>query len=311
LRRIGLASFVALTLAPSPCPAQVLPSFEELALRVNLDDQLQVEDRSGAKATGRLTRLTRNDIVVQTEAGERRFTSDDVRAVAVRDHPLRKGALIGTAVFAVLGALAVCSHEEDGGCSIAGPLAAAPIGAGVGLAMGAIVSRIRTVYRAPENRPSTPPLGGVADLHASLLQDLALRVNLDDQLRVEDTLGSQITGRLTRLTADEITLRTPAGEKHFARETVRRVSVRRQPLRVAVLIGAGVGVAIGAVAGCTGSEREECADASIIGGAFGAGLGLATGALIHRTTIVYPEQRTFVLPAISRGAVGVRVARRW
>jgi hypothetical protein len=89
--------------------------------------------------------------------------------------------------------------------------------------------------------------------------------------------------------------------------------VRHQPLRMAVLIGAGVGAATGAVAACTGPNREECVDAPIMAGAFGAGLGVAVGALIRRTTIVYPEPetRTFVLPVISRGAVGVRVSRRW
>ena len=114
-------------------------------------------------------------------------------------------------------------------------------------------------------------------------------------------------------TADEIILQAAAGEKHFTRETVRQVAVRRQPLRMAVLIGAGVGAATGAVAGCAGPDREECADAPIVVGAFGAGLGLAVGALIHKTTIVYPEpeQRTFIVPAISRDAVGVRVSRRW
>jgi hypothetical protein len=37
------------------------------------------------------------------------------------------------------------------------------------------------------------------------------------------------------------------------------------------------------------------------------------GALIHRTTVVYPEpgRRTFAWPAISRGAVGVMVSVRW
>ena len=82
---------------------------------------------------------------------------------------------------------------------------------------------------------------------------------------------------------------------------------------MAVLIGAGAGAATGAVAACTGPEREECADAPIIAGAFGAGLGLAVGALIHRTTIVYPEaeKRILILPMISRDAVGVRVSRRW
>jgi hypothetical protein len=172
---------------------------------------------------------------------------------------------------------------------------------------------MRTVYRAPENRASVPRSAGAIGVQASLLEDLALRVNLNDRLLVEDTAGGKTTGRLTRLTADEITLHTAAGEEHFTRETVRQVAVRHQPLRMAVLIGAGVGAATGAVAGCAGPDREECADAPIIAGAFGAGLGLAVGALIHKTTIVYsePEKRTFVVPAISRGAVGVRVSRRW
>jgi hypothetical protein len=172
---------------------------------------------------------------------------------------------------------------------------------------------MRTVYRAPENRASVPRSGGTIGVQASLLEDLALRVNLNDQLRVDDRSGTGTTGRLTHLTADEITLQTAAGEKHFTRETVRQIAVRRQPIRMAVLIGAGAGAAIGAVAGCAGPDREECADGPIIAGAFGAGLGLTVGALIHRTTIVYPEPEklTFVVPAISRGAVGVGVSRRW
>jgi hypothetical protein len=316
-RRTGLASFVALMLvAPSQGSAQALQSFDDLPLRVNLDDQLRVEDQSGGKATGRLTRLTADEIAIQTEAGEKRFTRDTARAVAVRGHALRKGALIGAGMFAVLGMVALCSREaregSSGNCAI-GLLSFPPFGAGVGLAMGALIPQMRTVYRAPENRASVPRSGGTIGGQASLLEDLALRVNLNDQLRVDDRSGVGTTGRLRHLTADEITLQTAAGEKHFTREIVRQVAVRRQPLRLAVLIGAVVGAATGAVAGCAGPDREECADAPIIAGAFGAGLGLAVGALIHKTTIVYPEpeQRTFIVPAISRGAVGVRVSRRW
>lgn len=137
LRRMGFVPFVALMLlAPSKGWAQMLQSFEDLALRVNLDDQLQVEDRLGVKATGPLTRLTRDEIAIQTDAGEKRFTSDTIREFAMRAHSLRKSALIGTGEFAVLGALAVCSHEGGRDCIIVGPLGAAPIGAGVGLAMG-------------------------------------------------------------------------------------------------------------------------------------------------------------------------------
>lgn len=73
-----------------------------------------------------------------------------------------------------------------------------------------------------------------------LPERLALRVNLNDRLRVDDDSGRRTTGRLTHLTADEM-------------------------------------------------------------------------ALIHKTTIVYPEpeKRTSIMPAISRGAVGVWVSRRW
>ena len=103
-------------------------------------------------------------------------------------------------------------------------------------------------------RASVPRSGSTIGVQASLLEDLALRVNLYDQLRVDDRLGSRTIGRLTRLTADEITLQTAAGEKNFTRESMRLVAVRRQPLRMAVLIGAGVGAATGAVAGCAGSQ---------------------------------------------------------
>ena len=94
---IVLSAFILL--APSPAGAQVLQAFEDLALRVNLDDQLQVEDESGGKATGRLAGLTPDEIKVETDAGERRFTRGTVREVAVRGHALRRGALIGAAVL--------------------------------------------------------------------------------------------------------------------------------------------------------------------------------------------------------------------
>ena len=70
VRNRRLASVVALMLvAPSHGSAQALQSFEDLALRINLEDQLQIEDRSGVEATGRLTRFTRDEIAIQTEAG--------------------------------------------------------------------------------------------------------------------------------------------------------------------------------------------------------------------------------------------------
>ena len=176
------------------------------------------------------------------------------------------------------------------------------------------MSRMRSVYRPPEGGAPVPQSRAAGDRgQASLLEDLALRVNLDDRLQVEDQSGGRTTGRLTRLTADEMTIHTNAGEKHFTRKTVRQVAVRHRPLRVAVLIGAAAGAATGAVAACTGPEREECVDAPIMAGALGAGLGLAVGALMSRTTVVYPEARkgARVWPVISGDGVGVQVGLRW
>jgi hypothetical protein len=295
--------------APGHASAQVVQAFEDLALRVNLDDHLRVEDESGRRAAGRLTRVTPDEIAILTESGERRFTRGTVREVAVRGYALKRGALIGALAFAVLGVAAMCAHGEKN-CAIIGPLAAAP-GAGVGLAFGALIPRTRPVYRGSTDRVSEPASAG--GVQAGFLSDLALRANLDDQIQVEDRSGVRTTGRLAHLAGDEIVVRTDVGEKRFARETVRQVAVRRRPLRLAVLVGAGVAATAAAVAACKGPDREECADAPILAGGLGAGLGLAVGAVIHRTAVVYPEpdSKVFVLPMISRDAVGVRVSRRW
>jgi hypothetical protein len=313
MRRAAAISVCILLLAQSHGSAQVLYSFEDLALRVNLDDRLEVENQSGITATGRLTRLTRDAIAIQTNEGERRFTSETVRRVAVRAHSLRKASFIGAGVGAALGTLATCVHEGGGDCFVIGSLGAAPIGAGVGLVMGALFSGMRTIYRAQESRAPIQGPRIASPVQTSFLEDLALRVNLGDQLRIEDRSGIATTGRLTRLTAEEVTVQNDDGEKHFIRETIRQVAVRQRPLRTAVLIGAGAGSVAGAVAACTGPNREECIDAPIMSAALGAGLGLAVGALVHKTTTVYPdvEKRTSIVPVILHDSVGVRIDRSW
>jgi hypothetical protein len=307
---LSLTLIAYLLAPPLPVTAQPLRSFDALALRVNLDDQLRVEDQSGVKATGRLTRLTRDEIAIQTDAGEKHFTSEQVRNVAMRGHALGKSALIGAGVFAVLGVVATATQGGNDG---ARPIGAVVIGAGLGVAIGALIPQMKTIYRPPEDRASVPRSRDAVAIQPSLLEDLGLRVNLDDTVRVEDQSGVRTSGRLTTLTDQAITIQTSAGEQHFTRETVRQVAVRRQPIRMAVLIGAGAGAALGAAIGCTGPERGECADGPIMIGAVGAGVGLAVGALIHRTTVVYPdpEKRTAVVPVISRNGAAVRVSRRW
>jgi hypothetical protein len=307
-------TFIALTVCiPAQSWAQTVESFDDLALQIDLEDRIRIEDQSRMETVGRLTHLSRDAIALHTAAGERRFPPDAVRSVARGDHPIGRGALVGAGIGAVLGAVVNCSRNGRRACFATGAIGAAPVGAGIGLTIGALTSRMRVVYQARNGRPSDQPSGSPIGGPASLLEDLALRANLDDQLRVGSGSGPSTVGRLVRLTANEITLDTAAGERHFTREAIRQVVVRRHPLRMAVLVGAGIGAAVGAIAGCAGPGREECADAPIIVGAFGAGLGLAVGTLIHKTTAIYPdpERQTSIVPAISHGRVGVQLSRRW
>jgi hypothetical protein len=106
---------------------------------------------------------------------------------------------------------------------------------------------------------------------AGLVEDLGLRVNLDNEVEVHARSG----GRLARLSTDEIALRTASGEQSFTRADLRQVAVRRRPLRGAVLIGGGIG----------------------------AGIGLVVGALMPRASVVFPAEgggRISVVPVLAR-----------
>jgi hypothetical protein len=296
--RRGLVPFVALTLlVPSVGAAQVLQSFEDLPLRVNLNDQLQIQDASGAKVTGRVTRLTRDEIMIQTSAGEKRFTRGTVHAAAIRVHAVRRGALVGAGLFAVLGAMTTCSHEGGSVCGVVGPVRAAPIGAGLGLALGGLIPQMKPVYRTPERDVSASPPFRAPSVGPSLLEELGGWVNLDDHLRIEEPSGIMRTGRLTRLTDTDMTIETGAGEQRLTRETLREVAVRRHPFRAATLIGAGAGAAYGGLTACLTGDRTECPDATLIGAGLGAGAGIVAGMLLQSTTVVYPE------PERQRGAI--------
>ena len=306
MRVVPTALTIALVLlAPSLGAAQPAQSFQDLALRVNLDDRLRVEDQSGVRTTGRLTRLTLDEIAIQTDAGEQRFTSVAVREVVVRRSSRRKGVLVGAGVGATVGALAACWGPEREECADATILLGG-VGAGVGLALSTLVALATIVHPSPidmaPSRGSARPPGP--------FDDLALRVNLDDRLRVEDVSGARTTGRLTRLTGDEMTIETDAGERRFTSAVVREVAVRGYSLGWGALIGAVVyPVLLAASPAC--QSDPDCIP--ILAAPFGAGVGLAVGALIPRMTTVFraQEKHASFSPAFSRGAIGVRASLRW
>jgi hypothetical protein len=125
-----------------------------LALHVNLGDRLRVRAHSGATIRGRLTGLTGDEITLETESGEMRVASASIDTVGVRGYALREGALIGAgALTAFLFMTPGCRDDPD--CI---PLLGAPLGAGVGVAVGALVPRMKTVFRAEEPRVRFVPV---------------------------------------------------------------------------------------------------------------------------------------------------------
>jgi hypothetical protein len=226
---------VAVLIAPTLGSAQSVQLFESVPLRVNVGDQLQIQDESGAKVTGRATRLTRDEIVLETSAGEKHFPRGGVEGVSLPAHALRRGALVVTGLFAVFGGITTCSHEGGRACGIVGPLRAAPIGASLGVALGALIPQIKPVYRRPEETVSVEGGIGAGRAEFSLLEELGAWVNLDDRLHIEERSGLKRTGRLTGLTETGMTIQTDAGDKQFTREALRQVSVARHssaPVRV-------------------------------------------------------------------------------
>lgn len=293
-----IVSLACVLLAPERGSAQPVQSFENLALRVNLDDRLRVENLSGETITGRLTHLTSADLAILTAAGEKPFTRDTVREISLATRPLRKSVLIGAGAGTVLGTLGGCVRAPRDECPDS-VLMLGALGAGLGLAAGALIHTTKTVYRASEERSAaSAPMSSLVAPAAhdrprltrplQTFEDLGLLVNLADRLRVENESGVKTTGRLTRLTPDEITIQTDAGEKRFASATVREVGLRGFSLGRGALIGAGVFAAgFGVLACAARSGTPGCAAVPIGAGVIGAGVGLALGAVIPRITTVY------------------------
>jgi hypothetical protein len=295
-------SVALLLLGPSIGAAQTA-SFRELALRVNLEDRLKVEDLSGVTTTGRLVGLTGTEIVLETHAGKRRF-GPNVASIAVRPHAMREVVLIGAGLGALGGLVAACSRAEREECGDAALILGAA-GAGAGVVVGALRPGWRTVYsagRAATQATSAGPPGP--------LDELALHVNLGDWLRVRDRSGATISGRLTRLAGDEIALETKSGEARVAGTDVRTVAVRGYALGRGALIGAAAFTAL-AFAAPACRDNPDCVP--LVAAPFGAGVGLAIGALVPQMKTVFraQAQRVSVAPVISPRSIGVRAILRW
>jgi hypothetical protein len=228
----------------------------------------------------------------------------EVLSISVRHRSTRKAVLIGAGLGAAAGLVVACTRAEREECGDAALILGAA-GAGGGVLYSAMHPGWRTVYSAGGAPIATAPAGAPGPL-----DDLALHVNLGDRLRVRERSGVTISGRLTGLTGTEITLETESGEARVAVTVVGAVAVRRYALGQGALIGGALFTAL-AFAAPACRDNPDCVP--IVAAPFGAGVGLAIGALIPRMKTVFRAEpsRVGVAPVLSRRSVGIRATLRW
>ena len=307
-RRVAVACLTAL-LSATHLWAQSATTADTLATHLNVGDTVRIDSGTGLRTTGRLTALTQRRLVMRADGREMDVDTSTLRAVSVTSHPFKRSVLIGAAAFAALGAAATCANDGGAGCVVIGGVRTVPVGLGVGLAAGALLTRMRVVYRRAAADASGP---AAFDGH-SLLDDLGRTVNVGDNLRIADRTGSVRTGIVTQFGHDAVTLRTRDGAHRYTRDMIGSVGLRRRPIRTAVLAGTATGVGVGAVLACAGADRSECGDGPILLGALGAVVGLGVGSVVHRTRPVFPEsaREVSIEPLLTRRGAGVSLSRRW
>lgn len=131
---------------------------------------------------------------------------------------------------------------------------------------------------------------------------------------IDEGSGRQTAGRFVRATPDEITIDTNRGEQRFAREQVRTVAARERFTQIGTFIGAAVGAAIGAYDYCRGAGKHpECADAMVLYGGIGCGIGALAGLAIPRTRIIYraPGAVVHLHPLVGPRTAGAIVTTGW
>ena len=165
---IGGAAFLLLCAGGTRVEAQgVASSFDQLGVLVKPGDKISVVDGSGREAAGRIGQLSRDTLILFTEAGPRQFGEVEVATIRQRrGDSLQNGAVIGAVAGAAYFATAIALlRDGDGGgvivgAAVAGGVLYAGMGAAAGVGIDALITRRQVIYQkaAGEKRISVSPL---------------------------------------------------------------------------------------------------------------------------------------------------------
>ena len=152
---------------------------------------------------------------------------------------------------------------------------------------------------------------GTSAERQSPFEDLGNRVEPGKLVRVEDSSGQTIRGRLAALTPDALTVQTSEGLRRIPREEVSSVAVERRFGKRGALVGAAIG-AVTFIPFTRGEHPDS--DAPFLGALLGAAAGSITGALIPGMKTVYRSEagtKASVTAQLGRGRTGLIIDLRW
>ncbi len=165
---------------------------------------------------------------------------------------------------------------------------------------------------------SSLAIPGLASAQTPAFADLASRLDTGDKVIVLDRSGKTAAGRLERLTADGITVRSDTNTIVVPANDVQRVAVPRHGKRNGFLIGAALGLVTGLTV--TGLEADDAggksaivATSTLLYGAIGLGLGALWPAerVIYRAPIPGPPSAPQTMSRVDGRRLGVSFAVRW
>lgn len=168
---IGCAVFLFLFAGGTRVEAQgVASSFDQLGVLVKPGDKISVVDVAGREVEGRIGILSRDALVLSTAAGMRELDEADVAKIRQRrGDSLKNGAIIGAVAGTSYGlaGLTLSAMMSDGGDvnkvgAATGVLFCTGIGAAIGVAIDALITRRQVIYQKPSggSRVDVSPLVG-------------------------------------------------------------------------------------------------------------------------------------------------------
>jgi hypothetical protein len=139
---------MALCLPASVAAQKPVTAFDQLNTRVSIGDTVRVVDGQGREVKGRILELHDASITLKG-TDQTTLQADDVRLVRQSRTWKGFGCLIGLGIGAAVGLAYEASVNRSAEEETSALILSAAVGAGAGVAVGALFPRVRDVYRAP------------------------------------------------------------------------------------------------------------------------------------------------------------------